>query len=215
MKSMRFIIVAASLALAGLASCAGPENGDGSVSTRAAAPAAAPSAETPAVMASAAADSTPWYAEPMEALGFYVFPKPEPMPPFEVERLAGGAAGLGDAAGKVVLLNFWATWCPPCRSEMPSIQRLHDGMAGLPFTVMAVSVAESASTVRAFLKTDPYTFPIYLDESGRASSPFVSRGIPTTFVLDKQGRAIAGIVGARSYDDPETLALFKSLAERL
>ena len=210
MISMPRTVIAASLALLSLASCSGPKDGEAPVSTMASA--APSSAETPSILA---ADAAPWYAEPMEALGFFVFPRPEPMPPFEVERLAGGAAGLGDAAGKVVLLNFWATWCPPCRSEMPSIQRLHDVMAGLPFTVMAVSVAESASTVRAFLKTDPYTFPIYLDESGRASSPFVSRGIPTTFVLDKQGRAIAGIVGARSYDDPETLALFKSLAERL
>lgn len=215
MKSMHWTAVAALLALASLASCAGPDDGEGPVSTKADTPSASAPAAAPAVMATAVADAAPWYAEPMEALGFYVFPKPEPMPPFEVASLSGGPVGLGDASGKVVLLNFWATWCPPCRSEMPSIQRLGDSMAGLPFTVMAVSVAESASTVRAFLKTNPYTFPIYLDEGGQASSPFVSRGIPTTFVLDKQGRAIAGVIGARSYDDPEVLALFRSLAERL
>ncbi|HPB65250.1 MAG TPA: TlpA disulfide reductase family protein [Spirochaetales bacterium] len=210
MISMPRTVIAASLALLSLASCSGPKDGEAPVSTMASA--APSSAETPSILA---ADAAPWYAEPMEALGFFVFPRPEPMPPFEVAPLAGGRAGLGDAAGKVVLLNFWATWCPPCRSEMPSIQRLHDAMAGRPFAVMAVSVAESAATVRAFLKTDPYTFPIYLDEGGRASGPFVGRGIPTTFVLDKQGRAIAGVIGARSYDDPEVLALFKALAERL
>ena len=80
---------------------------------------------------------------------------------------------------------------------------------------MAISVAEKPETVAGFLKENPYSYPIYLDESGSASAPFAGRGIPTTFVLDKQGRAIAGLVGARSYDGPEVLELFRELAKRL
>lgn len=162
-----------------------------------------------------AASNRPWYAADLERLGFYVFPAPEPIPPFTVKSLAGVETGVDALAGKVVLLNFWATWCPPCRTEMPSIQVLNDKLKGSAFEVMAISVAESPSTVSTFLKSNPYSFPIYLDESGRASAPFASRGIPTTFILDKQGRALAAIVGARSYDGPELLALFRSLAERL
>lgn len=177
----------------------------------------APQAETAPVQEAALASSPnkPWYASRFEALGFYVFPKPEPIPAFAVKTLEGKDAGLGDMAGKVVLLNFWATWCPPCRMEMPSIQALDREMKGKAFSVMAVSVAEKRETVKDFLKSNPYTFPIFLDEDGQASAPFAGRGIPTTFVLDKQGRAIAGIVGARSYDGPEVMGLFKELAEKL
>lgn len=179
-------------------------------------------AETPAETAASAgpvveasATNAPWYAERLEELGFFVFPAPEPLPPFSVKTLAGADAGVGALAGKVVLLNFWATWCPPCRSEMPSIQTLHEKMRGAAFEVMAISVAEKPTVVRDFLSSNPYSFPLYLDESGEASAPFAGRGIPTTFVLDKQGRAIAAVIGARSYDGPEVVTLFKELAERL
>ncbi|GAB1456504.1 MAG: TlpA disulfide reductase family protein [Spirochaetia bacterium] len=156
-----------------------------------------------------------WYAEDLERLGFYVFPTPEPLPPFVVKNLSGQDVALASLAGKVVLLNFWATWCPPCRTEMPSIQVLHTKLDGKAFEVMAVSVAEKPSTVKDFLKSNPYDFPMYLDEDGSVSAPFAGRGIPTTFLLDKQGRAIAGFIGARSYDGPEIIALFTELSERL
>lgn len=163
----------------------------------------------------AAATNKPWYADRLEALGFYVFPAPEPIPPFPVKTLKGADASLAALNGKVVLLNFWATWCPPCRMEMPSIQVLYDKVKGTAFDIMAISVSEKSSTVTDFLKNNPYSYPMYLDESGSASAPFAGRGIPTTFILDKQGRAIAGIIGARSYDGPEVVALFKELAEKL
>jgi len=163
----------------------------------------------------ASAKNAPWYAERLEALGFFVFPTPEPLPPFSVKTLAGADAGVDALAGKVALLNFWATWCPPCRTEMPSIQALHEKMRGAAFEIMAISVAEKPAVVRDFLTSSPYSFPMYLDESGEASAPFAGRGIPTTFVLDKQGRAIAAVIGARSYDGPEVVALFTELAERL
>lgn len=157
----------------------------------------------------------PWYTDQLEKLGFYVFPVPEALPPFTVKTLEGADTSLASVAGKVVLLNFWATWCPPCRTEMPSIQVLDDKLKGSAFAVFAISVAEKPVTVTEFLKANPYSYPMYLDESGAASAPFAGQGIPTTFILDKQGRAIAGMVGARSYDGPEVVALFKELSERL
>lgn len=163
----------------------------------------------------ASLSNAPWYSDSLERLGFYVFPVPEPLPPFVVLDLAGQEVSLGSLAGKVVLLNFWATWCPPCRTEMPSIQVLHKKLAGKAFEVMAISVAEKPATVKTFLKNNPYDFPIYIDEDGSVSAPFAGRGIPTTFLLDKQGRAIAGFIGARSYDGAEIVALFTELSERL
>jgi thiol-disulfide isomerase/thioredoxin len=164
----------------------------------------------------AAAEGALWYGARLEELGFYVFPKPEPLPPFGVQDLNAKAVGVDKLAGKVVLLNFWATWCPPCRAEMPSIEILYKKTRDVAFDIMAVSVAEPKKTVTDFLKGNPqYTFPMYLDESGAASAPFAGRGIPTTFILDKQGRAIAGLVGSRMYDGPEVVSLFRELAERL
>jgi thiol-disulfide isomerase/thioredoxin len=164
----------------------------------------------------AASEGTLWYGARLEELGFYVFPKPEPLPPFGVQDLNSKAVGVDKLAGKVVLLNFWATWCPPCRAEMPSIEVLYKKTRDVAFDIMAVSVAEPKKTVTDFLKGNPqYTFPMYLDESGAASAPFAGRGIPTTFILDKQGRAIAGLVGSRMYDGPEVVSLFRELAERL
>lgn len=161
------------------------------------------------------APSSLWYQSRLEQLGFFVFPQPEELPAFVVSQRDGVMASLDNVKGQLVLLNFWATWCPPCRAEMPSIEALYKKTRDIPFTVMAVSVAENPATVEDFLANNPYTFPIYLDERGHASSSFVTRGIPTTFILDKQGRAIAGMIGSRSYDGPEMTALIRELAERL
>ncbi|HOX13402.1 MAG TPA: TlpA disulfide reductase family protein [Spirochaetia bacterium] len=173
----------------------------------AAAPVSASVPETPS--------SRPWYADRFEALGFYVFPAPVELPSFSVQPRAGGPALVPAALkGKVTLLNFWATWCPPCREEMPSIEKLHSALRGEAFAVAAISVKEDAKTVDGFLKQYPYTFPIYLDPTGAASGNFVTRGIPTTFVLDKDARAIAAIIGSRPYDEPEVISLFRDLARR-
>jgi thiol-disulfide isomerase/thioredoxin len=215
MKIKLALVVSIIAAAALVAACSRPEPESpyASETSRSSAPAA--SASSGVEVVEAAASNQPWYAAELEKLGFFVFPSPEPIPAFTVKTLAGADTGVSALAGKVVLLNFWATWCPPCRTEMPSIQILHEKLKGSAFEVMAISVAEKPGTVTDFLKSNPYTFPMYLDETGSASAPFASRGIPTTFLLDKQGRAIAAIVGARSYDGPELVALFKSLAERL
>jgi len=210
MKVWNALFVVIVVAVVATASCSPPDSG-----TKAAGETSGAGTVPAGNQVEAVASNKVWYADPLEKLGFYVFPKPEPIPSFAVKTLAGADTGLASVAGKVVLLNFWATWCPPCRTEMPSIQILHEKMKGTAFAVFAVSVAEKSATVTEFLKTNPYSFPMYLDESGAASAPFAGQGIPTTFVLDKQGRAIAGMVGARSYDGPEVVALFRELAERL
>jgi thiol-disulfide isomerase/thioredoxin len=147
----------------------------------------------------------------LEKLGLMVFPEPQTIPPIEFSSLAGKKVTLADYEGKYVFLNFWATWCPPCREEMPSIQRMNDALAGPDFGVLAVSVGEDRDTVSSFLKKTPFTFPIALDPHGKNSMMFVGRGIPTTYILDRQGRAIAGTVGGRAWDTPESLEAFKSL----
>lgn len=173
------------------------------------------SAEQEKVFSAISEKSVPWYSEKLEAIGFYVFPEPQAFSSFSVLNLNGKATSVESLLGKVVLLNFWATWCPPCRSEMPTIEILNNTMKDKNFAIMAISVGEKHSTVSDFLKSSPYTFPVYLDETGAVSRSFVGQGIPTTFILNKQGEVIAGVIGALSYSDPSVVEVFKNLAEKL
>ena len=150
--------------------------------------------------------------------GFQLFPKPQDLPVFEVQALgkAGSAAKTlksDSLTGTITVLNFWATWCPPCKSEMPSIQKLETAMKGTAFRIVAISVGETEKTVASFIANAGYTYPVYLDPKGTVGALFASQGIPTTYILDKNGKAIAGIVGAREYDDPELIAVFKELTK--
>jgi len=160
-------------------------------------------------------NTAPWYSDLIKAQGFTPIDPPRELPAFTVGTMNDGNSSLKDVAGKVVLLNFWATWCPPCRVEMPSMQTLYDQLKNLPFTIYAISVGESKNTVSKFIAETKYTFPVYLDPSNRLAGQFASRGIPTSYLLDKQGRAIGGVIGAKMYDSPEMIALMRSLAERL
>ena len=99
----------------------------------------------------------------------------------------------------MVLINFWATWCPPCRREMPSMERLSQALKGEAFAVLAVDVGEDADTIQAFtsqLDTTP-TFPILLDTRSHAMQAWKVAGLPTTFLVDKQGRIVASAIGGR------------------
>ena len=156
----------------------------------------------------------PWYADKLERLGFYVFPAPVDVGDFKVEGLKGGMASLSQSKGKIVLLNFWATWCPPCRSEMPSIEALWKNTKSKPFTIIAVSVGEDKATVAKFIADQKYSYPIFLDQSSQLGTAFNASSIPTTYIIDKGGKVIAGIQGSREYDGPEVLAIFAELASK-
>lgn len=146
-------------------------------------------------------------------LGFHVFPEPVALPDFTVKGLSGKTFSSSSLKGTVTLLNFWATWCPPCRKEMPSIENLYKKMEGYDFRIVAVSASEKKSDVKKFIDAQKYTFPIYLDEKNSISSTLASQGIPTTYILDKNGLVIAGLVGARDYDDPQLIEIFKELSK--
>jgi thiol-disulfide isomerase/thioredoxin len=112
-----------------------------------------------------------------------------------------------------VLVNFWATWCPPCRREMPSMQRLKEALAGEPFAVLAVDVGEDADTIQGFTSQldATLTFPILLDTRSRAMQSWKVSGLPTTYLVDKQGRIIASAVGGREFDHPELVAAIRAV----
>ena len=117
-------------------------------------------------------------------------PAPEvghPAPDFTLEALDGGALSLSALRGQVVLVNIWATWCPPCRSEMPAIQSTYNRYRDQGFTVLAVNQQEDAATVAAYFQENGLTFPAVLDRKATAAASYQARVLPSSFFVDKFG----------------------------
>jgi len=108
-------------------------------------------------------------------------------PPLELADLEGKARRLADYRGKVVLVNFWASWCAPCRDEMPSIERLRDSLAGRPFTVLAVNVGETEKAAREFLQKMPLKFTILLDKTVQTTRAWGARILPASYLVAPNG----------------------------
>ena len=108
-------------------------------------------------------------------------------PALELADLAGKTHRLADYRGKVVLVNFWATWCEPCREEMPSIERLRASLEGRPFAVLAVNLAEPESRIRKFLDAMPLGFPVLLDRDAKVARAWQAKMLPATYVVGPDG----------------------------
>ncbi len=109
-------------------------------------------------------------------------------PPLVLQDLHGRTHRLADYRGKVVLVNFWATWCEPCREEMPSIERLRQSLAGKPFEVLAVNIGEPLGRIERFLERMPLGFPMLLDRDTGAAKAWKARVVPATFLVGPDGR---------------------------
>lgn len=160
------------------------------------------------------AAAKPWYAPKLEKMGFYVFDPPFVFQDFKVTNLSGATATRASVKGKVVLLNFWATWCPPCREEIPSIETLSRTMNGKDFEVFAINLGDDLATVKSFVTEKKLTFPVYLDSKNLLSGTYASQGIPTTYLLDKDGRFIAGMVGGYNYANPDFIGFLNELVKK-
>jgi peroxiredoxin len=126
------------------------------------------------------------------------------LPDFEAVSLDGSKFDLQSKRGKVVLLNLWATWCGPCRYEIPELQRMHDALASRGFEVVGVSVDESGlDAVRQFVTENHMTYPIALDEPGKLASLLQSSVLPTSVVLDREGKIVWKKFGLIRENDPE------------
>ena len=131
---------------------------------------------------------------------------------FSLPTLQGDMLHLADLRGQVVLLNFWATWCYPCRTEIPSMNALYRKYQHQPFTIVAVaSDAQGADVVAPFAKTHQLTFPILLDPQNHLGSQLNIPGIPTSYLLDKQGRVAGLEVGARDWNSKAVHRLIDTL----
>ena len=137
-----------------------------------------------------------------------------PAPDFQLEDNQGNLVSLSALRGKVVMVNFWATWCPPCRAEMPSMEKLHQAMAGEDFVMLAINVEENGrSAVADFLQKTPHTFPILYDEQGVVQRMYGVYKFPESFVITKDGMIDDKVIGAIDWAHPETIAYFKGLTK--
>ncbi|GIX47114.1 MAG: thioredoxin [Candidatus Tectimicrobiota bacterium] len=137
----------------------------------------------------------------------------KPVPDFTLPDLAGRPVRLSALRGRVVLLNVWATWCPPCVDEMPTLQQLYDRLHGRGVEVLAVSIdALGEQVVAPFARQYRLTFPILLDPRGTIERLYRTTGVPESFIIDKEGRLVQKIVGPRDWAHPQMLALFERLA---
>ncbi|MFZ5876029.1 MAG: redoxin domain-containing protein [Nitrospirota bacterium] len=133
-------------------------------------------------------------------------------PPFTLERLDGGASALNEFRGKVVLLNFWATWCGPCRAEMPSLEALSHQFPSQDFVVVGISTDyEGAQIVQPFMESFGLTFPILLDPEMVVNDKFEIRSLPTSIVLDRRGVIRHKFFGAMDWNTPKNHDLVRVL----
>ena len=130
---------------------------------------------------------------------------------FSLTVLSGGSARLSDYKGKVVILNFWATWCPPCVSEMPSMENLYKQYKDKGVEILAVDLRENVNTVRQFINNNGYTFPVLLDRDGRVGGLYGVEAIPTTYIIDREGKIAGRIVGSIYWDTPQVIAAIETL----
>jgi thiol-disulfide isomerase/thioredoxin len=135
--------------------------------------------------------------------------KPVDLPDFTVADAGGAAKSLADFKGKVVLLNIWATWCVPCREEMPTLDKLEAKLGGKDFAVVAVNIDKGGpDKAAAFLKeTGATQLPLYTDPSGKLFATVKTVGMPTTLIIDRDGKEIARLIGPADWSSPEALAV--------
>ncbi len=137
--------------------------------------------------------------------------KGKPAPDFALKDMTGRKTRLSDFRGKLVFLNFWATWCPPCRDEMPSMERLHQLMKGRPFKMLAVSLDTDAETANRYIQENGFTFTTLVDQQQKAASLYNTTGVPETFLIGSDGTLLLKVIGPDDWSHPENVAAIEEL----
>ncbi len=134
---------------------------------------------------------------------------------FTLKDLKGKEVEIKQFRGKVVFLNFWATWCGPCKEEMPGLEFLHRLFKEKNFVLLTISVDyEGVKPVQEFMSKQQYTFPVLLDPQGETLDLFEVKGIPTTFLIDKKGKMVGKAIGPRDWKSIDIISLLNLLIEK-
>ena len=134
-------------------------------------------------------------------------------PDFALEDLSGKRMNLKSLRGKVVFLNFWATWCVPCRQEMPSMEKLHRELVGQGVEVVAVNFRESKTEVSKFFDELGLTFTALLDRDGKVFEEYGAWSLPLSYFINRNGEFVGKAIGYRKWDGPEGKAFFQRLLD--
>ena len=172
-------------------------------------------AETPAETAAPAPVAASGVSKALSTgalAAFLIHPEPKPLPDLAFQDGAGKPLKLSDWKGRVVLLNLWATWCAPCRKEMPDLSKLEKELGSDQFEVVAVSVdRKGAEASSAFLKdTGADNLKLYVEPTTKIVNDIQSAGLPATLLIDRQGRELGRILGPADWASPEAQALIKA-----
>ena len=162
--------------------------------------------------AGAPADTGKTVLETMADLGFEPARK-EARVDFELSAMDGTTRTLDDYAGSYVLLNFWATWCAPCRIEMPALERLHQELADRGLRIVGVDIGEETGDVRRFVEETGITFEIVIDHDLSTGRVYAARSLPMTYILDPEGTIVARAIGVRDWDSDPMRSMFAALVE--
>jgi len=149
-----------------------------------------------------------------EGLGKLSRSSPQPLPAFTFTDAEGTEKTVADFAGHPLLINLWATWCPPCVAEMPALDRAQAALAGEGWKVLALSSDRGGKPqVEAFFaRTEVKNLGLWLDPRGAAARALGARGLPTSVIVNRQGQEVARLEGAAAWDDPAMLAALRALA---
>ncbi|MBU2580569.1 MAG: TlpA family protein disulfide reductase [Alphaproteobacteria bacterium] len=139
-------------------------------------------------------------------------PGKPPGPEFALPDLDGNEVRFSEHRGRVVFVNFWATWCPPCRTEIPSMERAWQNLRDSGVAMLAIHVGGGGDRIWEFLAEFNVTFPVLIDQSSAVSKAWQTIGLPTTYIADSEGRKVLRAIGGREWDDPDLIA--KILAVR-
>ena len=137
--------------------------------------------------------------------------EPLDSPLLELQDEEGEVHRLQNYQGQVLVVNFWASWCTPCVRELPGLNRLRKEFGDQPFEILGVNVAEPPNRLKRFLKRNPIDFPILYDRESEAFYAWNVKGLPTSFVIDREGRIRYLVRGAMEWDDAETISIIESL----
>jgi peroxiredoxin len=126
-------------------------------------------------------------------------------------QLDGKPAHLSDLKGKVVVLNFWATWCPPCVEETPALNGLQQRIASRGGVVLGISVDDDQAAYHKFLQDQHVVFPTYRDESKKSAMDYGTKMYPETYIIDRRGKIARKVIGPQQWDSPQMLAYFDAI----